>query len=274
MAKKQANQYDRIFKENIEAVIPGLIDKLLGIKSVVSEELPDDIQHTKERKPDVLKKITDLAQNTFILHLEIQLADEPDMVYRMADYDLMLHRKYRLPVEQYVFYIGSKKPQMPTRYSTKRHQFEFPLIVLAEVDYHLFLDSDNPEEIVFAILGDFKNEKPLQAVENILNRVYATTKGDFALRRHLVQLRILAQLRKLEATTETVMERISQFFNEEKDFLFAKGLDKGMTQKEHEKNLAFTKSLIVETAFDNQKIADFVGVPISFVKQVRESLTA
>lgn len=170
------------------------------------------------------------------------------MVYRMADYDLMLHRKYRLPVEQYVFYIGEKKPQMPTRYATKRHQFEFPLIIMSEIDYHLFLHSDNPEEVVFAILGDFKNEKPTQAVENILTRIYEITKGDFALRRHLVQLRILSQLRKLESITETVMENISQFFKEEKDFLYVKGLEQGleqgMTRKEYEKNLAFTKSLI------------------------------
>lgn len=56
---KQASQYDKIFRENIEAVIPNLIHTILGITAVSSEELPDDIQHTKERKPDVLKKIVD-----------------------------------------------------------------------------------------------------------------------------------------------------------------------------------------------------------------------
>ncbi len=61
MSKRQSSQYDKIFKENIEAVIPGLMRKVLGITAtaVHSEELPDDLLHTKERKPDVLKKITD-----------------------------------------------------------------------------------------------------------------------------------------------------------------------------------------------------------------------
>jgi hypothetical protein len=54
---KQANQYDKIFKENIEAVIPGLMQNILGITAISSEELPDDIQHTKERRPDFLKKV-------------------------------------------------------------------------------------------------------------------------------------------------------------------------------------------------------------------------
>ena len=64
--KRQVNQYDKIFKENIEAVIPSLIEKVLGITAVEQEELPDDVQHTKERKPDVLKKITDARGKTFV----------------------------------------------------------------------------------------------------------------------------------------------------------------------------------------------------------------
>ena len=38
--KNQANQYDKIFKENIEAVIPSLMQNILGINAVLSEELP------------------------------------------------------------------------------------------------------------------------------------------------------------------------------------------------------------------------------------------
>ena len=64
---KQSNQYDKIFRENLEAIIPGLMENVLGITAVSSEELPDDIQHTKERKPDVLKKVTDSQGNTYVL---------------------------------------------------------------------------------------------------------------------------------------------------------------------------------------------------------------
>jgi len=56
MKKRQSSQYDKIFKENIEAVILSIMQNLLGITAVSLEELPDDIQHTKERKPDILKK--------------------------------------------------------------------------------------------------------------------------------------------------------------------------------------------------------------------------
>ncbi len=119
-SKHQASQYDKIFKENIEAVIPSLMANILGITAVLSEELPDDIQHTKERKPDVLKKITDIEGNMFVLQIEFQVADESEMVYRMGDYYLMLERKYKIPVEQYVIFIGNGIPTMPTKLNRKR----------------------------------------------------------------------------------------------------------------------------------------------------------
>ncbi len=272
MPKKQSGQFDRIFRENIEAVIPTLINKLLNIYPEHSEELPDDIQHTKERRPDVLKKITDAEGRTFVLHLEIQLSDEPDMVFRMAEYHLMAYRKYRLPVEQFVIYIGSKNPKMPLHFVTDRHSFEFRIIILSEIDYQLFLGSGNPEEIVFAILGNFKNEKPEKAITNIIKRIHETTKSDFALKRYMVQLRVLSQIRKLDLLTRKTMEDISNFFKVERDFLYIMGLETGVEKGESKRNIEITKSLIAETDFDDEKIAKLVGVAADFVKGVRTSL--
>jgi len=267
MSKRQSGQFDRIFKENIEAVIPTLITKLLHIYPISSEELPDQIQHTKERRPDVLKKITDRDGRTFILHLEIQLSDEQDMVFRMAEYHLMVYRKYRIPVEQFVIYIGPRKPKMPIKFIADRHSFEFRLIVLSEIDYQLFLNSANPEEIIFAILGDFGDEKTENAVANIINRIHETTKSDFALKRYMVQLRVLSQIRKLEPITKKTMESISKFFKVEKDFLYIKGMEEG----ESKRNIAFVQSLILGTDFDDNKIAELVGVSKDVVRDIRTS---
>src|SRR4051812_19748642 len=54
-----ANKYDKIFKENIEYALPGIIKNILGLTIVNAEEISHNLQHTKERKPDVLKKVTD-----------------------------------------------------------------------------------------------------------------------------------------------------------------------------------------------------------------------
>src|SRR5450631_1618939 len=92
---RQSNQYDKIIKENLEVTLPVIIRDVLGLDIAVSEELPDDLQHTKERKPDALKKVTDTNGSTYVLHVEFQTTDENEMVYRMAEYCIMLMRKYQ-----------------------------------------------------------------------------------------------------------------------------------------------------------------------------------
>ncbi len=69
-----------------------IVRDVLGLDITQSEEIPDDMQHTKERKPDALKKVTDATGHTYVLQVEFQTADEKEMVYRMAEYSVMLMR--------------------------------------------------------------------------------------------------------------------------------------------------------------------------------------
>lgn len=48
-----SQDYDKIFKENIEEIILPLAKKVLNIDPEGLEEIPDDLQHTIERKPDL-----------------------------------------------------------------------------------------------------------------------------------------------------------------------------------------------------------------------------
>ncbi|MGK9117747.1 hypothetical protein [Olivibacter jilunii] len=149
-SKQQANQYDKIFRENMEAVLPSIVKHLLKLDIVESEELPDDLQHTKERKPDLLKKVKDASDKIYVLHVEYQTKNEADMVFRMAEYSVMLQRRYRLPVKQYVVFIGSAKVTMATAFATEDHQFQYNLVAFSSVDYKIFLKSDKTEEKILA----------------------------------------------------------------------------------------------------------------------------
>ncbi len=222
----QVNQYDKIFRENIEAALPGLIRNLLGIHAIYTEELPDDIQHTKERKPDVLKKVTDKNGETFVLHIEFQVKDEPEMVFRMAEYYIMLLRQYQLRVRQYVIYIGAGNPAMTDQIRSEPMNFKYQLITLSTVDYQLLLRSDNAEEKMLAILANFGSGDPKRIVENIVNQVIATSKGDFSKHRHIRQLRILAQLRNLASESLQIMDSIANYITKEKDILYRLGRER------------------------------------------------
>ena len=219
----QANQYDKIFRENMEAALPGIIAHVIGLEIVHSEEIPDDIQHTKERKPDLLKKVTDSSGKVFILHIEYQVKNEKEMVFRMAEYHIMLLRKYLLPVEQFVLFMGAGKASMATKINEHRHKFSYRLITLSEINYKIFLNSDKSEEKILAILANFGNDSEDLALQNIIKGVQAGTHGDFVESRYFEQLRILAQLRKLDVKFIEVMETITKFFKEEKDPLFRRG---------------------------------------------------
>ncbi|MFD2965733.1 MULTISPECIES: RpnC/YadD family protein [Olivibacter] len=263
-SKQQANQYDKIFRENMEAVLPSIVKHLLKLDIVESEELPDDLQHTKERKPDLLKKVKDASDKIYVLHVEYQTKNEADMVFRMAEYSVMLQRRYRLPVKQYVVFIGSAKVTMATAFATEDHQFQYNLVAFSSVDYKIFLKSDKPEEKILAILANFVNDSPLEAVLTILKEIKSVSDGDLSGSRYFNQLRVLVQLRKLENQFIEAMETITKFFKEERDPLFRRG--------EAKKSYEFIENLINQTTFDDVKIAQLAVVELDFVQKVRADL--
>ncbi len=273
--KKQANQYDKIFKENIEAVIPSLMENVLSINAALVEDLPNDIQHTKERKPDVLKKVTDQDGSVFILHIEFQVANESEMIYRMGEYYFMLARKFKLPIRQFVVFIGNSKPRMTTKIDFPMLKFEFPLLALANVDYSLFLNSNKPEEIILSILADFNNFSTDSVLKQIISRLEETTQSDLSLKKYFKQLRILAQLRKLEQNLkDIVMDSIAKYIDEERDVAFLVGLDKGELKGELKAEERFVKNLLAKMTLTLEQIADIAGVSVEFVKQVKQKITA
>jgi predicted transposase/invertase (TIGR01784 family) len=265
---RQVNQYDKILKENIEAALPGLIRNLLNIHAVNTEELPDDIQHTKERKPDVLKRVTDEKENTFVLHIEFQVQDEPNMVFRMAEYYIMLLRRYELPVRQYVIYIGAGNPTMTDHIRSESMNFTYQLIPLSKIDYHLLLRSDRPEEKMLAILADLGRGDPKRTIENIVSQVVATSEGNFSKLRHVQQLRILSQLRNLALDNLEIMDSVADFMSEEKDIFYRRGEKKGLEKGK----IAVIKNLLLHTDFTIAKIASLTDVTEDFVKNVKKTL--
>ena len=242
------------------------MQNVLGITAVSLEELPDDIQHTKERKPDVLKKVTDNLGTTFVLQIEFQVADEPEMVYRMAEYYVMLERKYKLPIEQFVFYLGLPKPKMATEIESKHLKFDFILIALAEINYNIFLNSSKPEEVILSVLANFFDETQESALKQIIHRLEETTTGDLALKKYFKQLRILAQLRKLEEKLkDIVMDSIAKYIDEERDVAYLAGFDKGEEK--------IVSNLLKKLNYSLDQIADIAGVSVEFVRQVRQKLS-
>ncbi|MFC7525984.1 Rpn family recombination-promoting nuclease/putative transposase [Parapedobacter sp. GCM10030251] len=263
--QSQSNQYDKILQENLEITLPVIIKEILGLDIVASEELPDDVQHTKERKPDVLKKVTDTTGSTYVLQIEFQVKNDREMVYRMAEYSVMLMRRYRLPVKQYVIYLGERRMSMPLSFNEESHTFSYNLIPISTASYKLFLKSESPEVKMLGILSNFGNDDELDAVKRIVEGVKAHTTGDFAESRFFNQMRIFVQLRSsVVPLFDSVMETVSKFFKEERDILYRRGAQK--------KSYDVVENLILELGLSDEQAARIAEVDIDFVRKVRAGL--
>lgn len=272
LSHKQGNEYDKIFKENMEQALPGLIEHLLGLHIVQSKEIPDDLQHTKERKPDVLKKVTDVQHHTFILHIEWQVKNEKDMVYRMAEYRVMLLRKYQLPVKQYVLFIGSGRLTMPYSIDEEDFVYRYRLIALSQVDYKLFLQSDKPEEKLLAILANFGNDDEEKVLRAIVQQIQNAVDSDLASGKYFNQLRVLAQLRNLPFKVNDMLDSIDTFFKAERDPFYKMGEEKGKEEGEAKKSYEVVVNALEKFGYNDEQAASIAGVSIEFVKEVRQSL--
>jgi hypothetical protein len=218
----------------------------------------------RKESPMFLKKVTDNLSNTFVLQIEFQVADEQEMVYRMAEYNVMLARKYKLPIRQFVIFLGKNIPKMPQILQNTHLKYEFTLIRLSELDYRIFLNSKNPEEIILSVLANFQKKDAENVLKQIIHRIDETTNSDFSLKRYFNQLRILAQLRNLDIKFENAMESIAKYINEERDVLYLRG------QKKAEER--FVKNLLEKMTFTLEQIADIAGVSIEFVRNVKNKL--
>ena len=256
----------------MEAALPGIVEHILGLKIALSEELPDDIQHTRERRPDLLKKVTDITGHTYVLHMEYQAKNDMDMAYRMAEYSIMLQWKYRIDVKQYVIFIGMGKSRMPQSIASENFQFRYQLLDLSAIDYNIFLKSDKTEEKILAILANFENDGAVLAIKKILVEVKNFAGSDLAEDRYFNQLRMLIQLRNLEDQFNEAMETITKFFKEEKDPLFRKGEAKGREEGREEGKLKEIENLIVKLGLSDEQAAEVAGVTVPYVANVRSAL--
>ncbi|MDJ1492470.1 hypothetical protein QNI19_05980 [Cytophagaceae bacterium DM2B3-1] len=206
----------------------------------------------------------------------------------MLEYKALLARKYKLDVLQYVIFLSDGKPRMRTQLVLTDLVFSFQLVQFSTIDYELFLSSEKGDEVVFAVLGKFGDSKPEQAARRIYERLQQTSASPLELDKHLQQLRVLANLRKLTDYIETMIDSISKYIKEEDDILFRRGEKKGRLEgklegfqegeqkgkqegKLEEKTETIRKFL-KDGMLTTQQLASYFDVTEEFVENLRLNL--
>ncbi|NJO02896.1 MAG: hypothetical protein HC880_15525, partial [Bacteroidia bacterium] len=172
------------------------------------------------------------------LHIEFQVKDEADMILRMTLYKALLQHRYKLPVRAFVIYLGEKPAKMPTRLSDLIpgviNNFRFVLKSMRDYDHRQLVRSKIPEEIILAILGDFKGERAEEVIDKIVKNLQRAANSPAKLQKYARQLAILARLRNLVKETIKIVNTMPIEYDITQDYLYLEGKQQGKQQGKQE----------------------------------------
>ncbi len=276
--------YDRILKNNIERIILSLAAQYLGLEIKKIRRIREKLQ-ILEREVDFAAFIQTVDGKRSILHLEFQTTDAKDMVLRIAEYHGVWIKKYNLPVFHFVVYLGERNPGMLTELETELVFTGFKLLDFTQLDPEDLIASQIPEEVLLAILGNFRKEQSLDIIKRILRRLKELNNDEIALKNYIKQLTILSRLRKLESETKKEAAIMPISYDIKTDGLYLEGIKEGM-EKGMEKGIKKGQRIGLEEGlllairnvmgkfpqFSDREIADLLQAPLKLVKKVRKEM--
>jgi predicted transposase/invertase (TIGR01784 family) len=225
----QHQDYDKIIKENIEKISESILHKICGITLESMENISATMPKTIERRADFLKiGINKATQKREIFHIEFQTNVHPQMEKRELLYYALLNDKYELPIHQFVIYLGENNWTTPTQIQHPNLTFSYEVICLNKLDYQIFMQSDKPEEIILAILADFKKENKEIVIRSIIQKLKDKSKNIQKLQKIIFQLEILSNLRNLQSEIVKQINAMPITFDIKKDLRYQQGEEDGI----------------------------------------------
>jgi predicted transposase/invertase (TIGR01784 family) len=228
--------YDKTFRTLFESSLKeGILLKKYQADIDKIEQLDTVSKRPKELRVDFAQKITPKSGKPYILHLEFQSKYSDDMPYRMLEYYEMLSRKNRLEVEQILVYVGnSRRENMEEGIKHKNLHFHYKILDLSKLSFQKLLASKSTNEIVMAILCNFKKQQPSDAIELILRRLQKNAKTDDELKDALYFLQILADLRKFGTDISKKLKAMPITLDYRKTTFYKEGRQQGMQEGRQE----------------------------------------
>lgn len=171
--------------------------------------------------------------------------------------------------------IGAVSPKMPTSLQQENLDFRFELKNIQDYACDNLLASDIPEEVILAILGDFKGKPPLDILRSILQKLTQLTSDKIKLQRYVKQLGVLSKLRDLQKETYQEIKTMAVEYDIETDYLFQRGKQEGIKEGRDEGREAakekFISNMLQSGQLTDQQIATFAGVPMAYVEKIKDA---
>lgn len=226
-----ANNYDRIFKENIDSILLTLLKKLVGLDPPKLAPVDAKLQVTQEAEMDHIRRVVhdDDPKQDYGLQIEFHIKDE-DLRKRNLLHYALFHHITGLPLRQIVIYGGMGTPLhiQQDQLALSGLDLKFQVIVLKQVPKEVFINSNVPEEVILAILCDFGEDQPQQVVQQILQHLNKILRQSNRIKKYQKQLLTLSRLRKMELIVKTEVEAMTIHYDIETDGLYLQGKEEGI----------------------------------------------
>ena len=246
----------------------------LDIKNAV--KIPTSFSRTKEKRTDFAIKVSRPNEKPRIVHIEFQAKNDKNMDKRELGYFLDFYWEYDLEIVQYVIYLGSGASTMPTEITLPNINFRYKVITMNQIDVDLFLNSDNPHEVVLAVLCKYERKEAPKIIKQILEKLQKKTQNERELHEYVTDLEILSNLRNLQRQTKKELEKMPVIYDLRKDIRFKEGVEVG-EEKGVEKGVLKHARLSTIRSLEKGtlsvvEIAEIVDMPLTFVLKIQKEL--
>jgi len=228
------HKFDHMLRDNIKETVQAAASTLFGLE-VIRFQIVDTIETvTQKRETDFMSIVTLAEGLDELLHVEFQTTDDPDMVFRMRNYWSLYQDRYRLPMQQYVVYIGEKPSAMATKLRQaiprEAQDYRYHLLELRTFDYEKLLESEVPEAIVLAVLANYNSKSSKQVIEQIVKSLQRCASSTTLLQKYLRQLNHFSGLRNLDQQTKQIIEAMPIEYDYTQHVLYKDGEVEGLNK--------------------------------------------
>jgi predicted transposase YdaD len=277
-------KYDKTIKENLQPLLKSLASRIgLNIERGKIEIVKDKLQYTIEREPDFLFKVChEDPSEDYIAQFDFQSLNDLTMPDRMLFYRNMIKLVLKLPVRQVVFYLGNDPLEMSDTLIEPDLYFKYPLYDIRIFSSNSFLQSNVPQEVLLAILGNFEGETPDKMMEKILNRLQELVKRKKDFQKFAFHLHVLSGLRKLQGIFQQKIKVMPLIYDIdiENDPIYLdgiqkgekRGLEKGLEKGELKKATLTIEKMLIDGHLSIKRISDFVEETEAFVINIQQRL--
>ena len=272
---------DLISKQLLKRLLVDFGTQLFKLNIVDAELLSSEQPRVEGKRADLVARVKNAGGESYILHIEIQNNNRADLPLRMLRYysDIALEHRGE-SIKQYLLYIGQAPLSMPDHVQETDWCYRYKLLDMRSQNSEDFLNSNNPDALVLAILCDLQSREPEAVVSHIISELQRLHGPQLnSLRDSLMMLDILAGNRGLQ---NLVKEYAEMFIDVEKLGLYQlaieKGIEKGRAQgmeqgleQGMEQGLEQGQEEIVLrllAKFSPEQAAEFSGLPLARVNAI------